>query len=214
VLAIQASDAAGSGRFDEAVALQRRAVQGGPLSVTMRYNLAVWLFLAGHFEDARIELAESHAISKRNDALGGLIGQSTLLVGDYEAALDHALRLPPGPGREQTLALAYYALGRKPESDAALQRLAASVPDALAYKVAEVHAYRGEDDAAFEWLRRFAAADPADCKGEDCWPVDWVPSLPLLRPLRRDPRWPLVMTETAPPVVKQARISAPRYSRQ
>ena len=55
VLAFRAGDAAGSGRFDEAVALQRRAVQGGPLSVTMRYNLAVWLFLAGRFEEARVE---------------------------------------------------------------------------------------------------------------------------------------------------------------
>jgi DNA-binding winged helix-turn-helix (wHTH) protein/tetratricopeptide (TPR) repeat protein len=205
VLAFQAGDAAGSDRFDEAAALQRRAVQGGPLSVTMRYNLAVWLFLAGRFEEARVELAESQAIGKRNDARDGLIGQSTLLVGDYQGALEHGLGMPQGPSREQMLALAYHALGRMAESDAALQKLAASVPDVLAYKVAEVHAYRGENDLAFEWLRRFAAADPAGCKRSDCWPAAWVPSLPLLRPLRGDPRWSLVMAAPPAPVIQQAR---------
>ncbi len=205
VLTFKASDAAGAGRFDEAVVLQRRAVQAGPLSVATRRNLAVWLFMAGRFEDARVELVESHALSKRDDALDGLIGQASLLVGDYQAALDHGLGLAQGPSREQTLALAYYALGHRTESDAALRRLATSVPDAMAYTVAEVHAYRGENDAAFEWLRRFVAADPADCKSGKCWPAAWVPSLPLLRPLRRDPRWQDVMTMPAPPVVKQAR---------
>lgn len=205
VLEFNASDAAGAGQFDVAVDLQRRAVQAGPLSVATRRNLAVWLFMAGRFEDARAELTESHALSKGDDALAGLIGQASLLAGDYQAALDHGLGLAEGPWREQTLALAYYALGRRTESDAALRRLATSVPDAMAYAVAEVHAYRGENDAAFEWLRRFAAADPADCKSGRCWPAAWVPALPLLRPLRRDPRWQAVMVTPAPPLIKQAR---------
>jgi DNA-binding winged helix-turn-helix (wHTH) protein/tetratricopeptide (TPR) repeat protein len=205
VLVFRASDAANAGRFDEAIVLQRRAVQAGPLFITTRHNLAVWLFMAGRFEDARDELVEMSAISKRNDALDGLIGQSALLMGDYQAALDHALGLPDGLNREQNLALTYHALGRRAESDAALQKLAASLPDVLAYKVAEVHAYRGEYDAAFDWLRRFAASDPAGCKRDECWPVAWVPSLPLLQPLRRDPRWPQVMAAPAAAAVRQAR---------
>ncbi len=204
VLTFKASDAAAAGRFDEAVALQRRAVQAGPLSVATRRNLAVWLFMAGRFEDARVELVESHTLSKRDAGLDGVVGQASLLVGDYQAALDHGLGMPQGPSRDQTLALAYFALGRRAESDAALRSLAQSVPDAMAYAVAEVHAYRGENDAAFEWLRRFAAADPSGCRSNECWPAAWVPSLPLLRPLRADPRWTLVMDAPAPPVIKQA----------
>ena len=204
VLTFRASDAAGAGRFDEAVALQRRAVQAGPLSVATRRNLAVWLFMAGRFDDARVELVESHALSKRDAALDGVIGQASLLVGDYQAALELGLGMPQGPSRDQTLALAYFALGRRAESDAALRSLAQSVPDAMAYAVAEVHAYRGENDAAFEWLRRFAAADPSGCRSNECWPAAWVPSLPLLRPLHADPRWTLVMNVPAPPVIKQA----------
>jgi thioredoxin-like negative regulator of GroEL len=168
----------------------------------MRRNLAVWLFMAGHFEEARAELVESHAISNKSDALDGLISQAMLLSGDYRAALDHGLGMPEGPAREQVLALAYHALGRKAESDAALQTLAANAPDAMAYTVAEVHAYRGENDAAFEWLRRFAAADPGGCSRDECWPAEWVPSLPLLRPLRNAPRWPLLMLASAPAVIK------------
>jgi DNA-binding winged helix-turn-helix (wHTH) protein/tetratricopeptide (TPR) repeat protein len=206
VLVFKASSAAGSGRFDEAIALQRRAVQAGPLSVAMRRNLVVWLFMAGRFEEARLELVESHAISNKSDALDGLTGQAMLLTGDYQAALDLGLGMPEGSARDQILALAYHALGRKTESDAALQKLAASVPGAMAYMVAEVHAYRGENDAAFEWLQRFTAADPADCRRNECWPAEWVPSLPLLQPLRHDPRWAVLMTP--PPAVKGTAAAA------
>ena len=50
--------------------------------------------------------------------------------------------------------LAYYALGRREESDAALAALKDKYAGDFAYQIAEVHAYRGEVDLAFEWLER------------------------------------------------------------
>lgn len=79
------------------------------------------------------------------------------------------------------LAVAYHALGRKEEADAALVELVEKDSVTAAFQVAEVYAFRGQADAAFEWLERaFAQRDPglAELKGD-----------PLLRSLEADPRF-------------------------
>ena len=52
------------------------------------------------------------------------------------------------------LPLAFHALGRRSESDAALAALKGKYAGEAAYQIAEVHAFRGEADLAFEWLER------------------------------------------------------------
>ena len=51
-------------------------------------------------------------------------------------------------------ALAYHSLGRPQDSDAALQQLIATRQQDCALKIAQVYAFRGESDEAFEWLER------------------------------------------------------------
>jgi hypothetical protein len=75
------------------------------------------------------------------------------------------------------IALAQYARGRLEESDAALRELIEKHADAT-YQIGEAYAFRGEVDAAFEWLER----DRANAFGEMMWD-------PLLRNLHSDPRW-------------------------
>jgi len=79
------------------------------------------------------------------------------------------------------LPLAYHALSRKVESDAALHELTQKFADDWAYQIAEVHAFRGEIDKAFEWLdRAYTQRDGgfSEMKGD-----------PLLKNLERDPRY-------------------------
>ena len=90
-------------------------------------------------------------------------------------------REPELEWRLQGLALAYHALGRKKESDAALAELIEKYHADWAFQIAEVYAFRGESDKAFEWLERaYAQRDGglADLKGD-----------PLLKSLERDPRY-------------------------
>jgi hypothetical protein len=47
---------------------------------------------------------------------------------------------------------AYYAVGRKAESDAALSALVAKLEKDASYNIAYSYAFRGEVDRAFEWL--------------------------------------------------------------
>jgi hypothetical protein len=52
------------------------------------------------------------------------------------------------------MSLAYRALGRNKESDAALVELVAKHHASWAFQIAEVYGFRGEADRAFEWLER------------------------------------------------------------
>ena len=48
--------------------------------------------------------------------------------------------------------MAYHALGRKADSDAALAALIAKYEKDASYNIAYVYAFRGEADKAFAWL--------------------------------------------------------------
>jgi len=50
--------------------------------------------------------------------------------------------------------IAYYALGRKKESDAALSELVTKYHEGAAYQIAQVYAFRNQSDEAFAWLDR------------------------------------------------------------
>jgi hypothetical protein len=56
--------------------------------------------------------------------------------------------------RAGCLPFAYWALGRPAEADAALKALIDKYADLNSYGVAQVFAYEGKTEAAFEWLER------------------------------------------------------------
>jgi len=77
--------------------------------------------------------------------------------------------------------LAYRALGRQQDSDAALARLVVTHGNDAAYQIAEAYAHRGESDKAFQWLEHaYEQRDPG---------VPEVKIDPLLKSLRHDPRY-------------------------
>jgi hypothetical protein len=61
----------------------------------------------------------------------------------------------PGPYWRLTgEALVYHSLGREQDSNAALTQLINQYQQSMAYQIAEVYAYRGDSDLAFQWLNR------------------------------------------------------------
>lgn len=205
VLTMLSGRAREAGRLDEAVQLQRRAIQNDPLAITPRYNLVVLLFVAQRYEEARAEFQQLSAISPPRFPPDTVLGQSLLLGGDAAGALEYARTLPAGVVREQLEALSYFALGQREEADAALRRLTAHSSKSTAYRVAEVLAYRGETDAAFTWLERALRAQEGECSIAECWPDEWVAALPLLRTLHTDPRWPAIYAALVSPAPRSRR---------
>jgi tetratricopeptide (TPR) repeat protein len=99
------------------------------------------------------------------------IGRALLLQGKTDAALQEMEQEADEVWRLVGLPLAFHALGRRSESDVALAALKSKYARRLAYQIAEVHAFRGEADLAFEWLERaYAQRDRRlrGLKGDRC----------------------------------------------
>jgi hypothetical protein len=72
-------------------------------------------------------------------------------------------------------------MGRTVDSDAALAHLTADGANDFAFYIAEVHAFRGENDAAIAWLNRaYTQKDPE---------LYLIKGDPLLKGLERDSRY-------------------------
>ncbi len=191
-LGMAASLAARDGRWDEAIALQRRAVRAAPLSGLARHNLASLLLLAGQVPEAGHELRRLHDTVPPTDASRELEAMVSVLERRCDAALALAGDLSPPAARDQVRALALHCLGRTVAADEALQTLIRAHGDGDPLRIAETLAFRGEADAAFHWLNRGLTAI---APGTPPWlkPVErraWMMrQSPLLSALRSDPRW-------------------------
>jgi hypothetical protein len=109
------------------------------------------------------------------------MGSIFVLQGQAQKALAE-MELERKPGlRLQGLALTYHALERKKESNAALASLINKYRVNWAFVVAEVYAFRGETDLAFEWLERAYQQRDTGLPG--------IKGDPLLKSLERDPRY-------------------------
>ena len=76
------------------------------------------------------------------------------LIGKNVDALTEAQKERNQESRLVELACAYWALGRRTESDAALQALTTGFADTGAYDIGAVHGYRADADCALTWLER------------------------------------------------------------
>ena len=142
------------GRWEEAINAMNKAIERDPLGQNNYLNLA--LVLEAIDRDTEAELAYRKALEL--DPSGALwhlwIGRSLILQGKPDAGLQEIQQEPEEIWRLSGLPLAYHALGRRRDSDAALAAFKSKYGGEMAYQIAEVHAFRGEADLAFEWLER------------------------------------------------------------
>ena len=151
-----------------------------PLSPVNRENLANLLFLAGRFDEATAESARASEVDpSRPDGIAAFV---LIFNRRFDVALRLAQAWPEGADRTQCLALVLHGLGRKVEADAQLEELIAAYGADEPFRVAEVYAYRGENDEAFRWLQATSRLQPLRRP-----PVTHFS--PFLKPLHSDARW-------------------------
>jgi DNA-binding winged helix-turn-helix (wHTH) protein/Tfp pilus assembly protein PilF len=183
VLSILAGLAADEGRWDEAIAFQRRAVAAEPLSLAAALNLADFLFLAGRIDDAKTQFAKVLELDPTQP--NQINAFAEILEGRYEQALRIVETWPEGDARDHSLALIYHGLGRDEEASQRLESLKAAKTWGNNIRVAEVYTHRGEIEEAFRWLQK------PDSRPEDSNPLQYAS--PFLKPLHEDARWAQVV---------------------
>jgi TolB-like protein/Tfp pilus assembly protein PilF len=149
------------GHWDDGVKSAIAMIEINPLDPD-GYN---WLFWA---QMQRGQLAEAEAAMRRALDLSPTytfgpynLGLVLLARRQPQAALEAFSKDPHEGARLGGSALAYFALGRNADSNAALQQALNSNASSSPSGMAAVHAFRGESDEAFSWLdRAYAEKDP------------------------------------------------------
>jgi TolB-like protein/Flp pilus assembly protein TadD len=180
------------GRCREAVASYRKAADLDPLDSLTWVDLGMADLALGDMAGAREATARASDISPDDSWTWFTVGVISLLEGDPGGALAATQRAPDEMWRVLGDALARHSLGQASRAQAALDLLTAQFGHSAAYQIAQARAWRGERDAAFEWLERaYRQFDGG---------LAQVKSDPLLRSLRDDPRYPALLEKLNLPV--------------
>jgi eukaryotic-like serine/threonine-protein kinase len=176
-----ASLAATLNRFDDALFLSHRAVELDPLLPSAHYILGFNSWWGGRLDEADTAARKGLELDPEFPWLHMLLSRIYLARSNAQEALSEAEREGAPVFHYQQLALAYFALGRKSESDRALKELLSKYKATGAFQIAEVYAGRGDVDAAFTWLERaYSQRDGG---------LTFVKGDPLLASLENDRRY-------------------------
>jgi tetratricopeptide (TPR) repeat protein len=181
VLTTSASLLQSLGRSDEALALDEALVRRDPVNVNVLFNLGWAQRHAGRLDAAIASFRTVLSLSPGRGGVHYFLGVALLLKGDAQGALAEIEQETIESYKLMGLPLAYHALGRKADSDAALAALIAKYEKDASYNIAYIYAYRGEADQAFAWLDK--AVDYGD-NG-----LSGIVTEKLFDKIHSDPRW-------------------------
>ena len=169
------------GRLNEAIKILEEDIALEPLLASAQSQLAFLLYSAGEYDQAEAAAQKALELNPQKTYDHFTRGEILLARGRPLPSLAEMEREPAAIWRLTGESLAYHALGRSQDSNATLTQLIKEHQQSMAYQIAEVYAYRGDSDSAFQWLDR--AYQQRD-SGLRNLKID-----PLLKDLRRDPRY-------------------------
>jgi TolB-like protein/Flp pilus assembly protein TadD len=154
VLLLAAGESLIMGRWDDSVKLVNAALAVDPLNAGSYWILAFAQLPRGRMKEAEAAARRAFELNPKYLDAHLYFGAVLLANGEAEAALPAMLKETDEPARLLGSAIAYFALGRKTDSDAALAKLIQRQDEHHAFRVAQVYAFRGESDEALLWLDR------------------------------------------------------------
>jgi TolB-like protein/tetratricopeptide (TPR) repeat protein len=143
-------------QLPEAIVALRKAAESDPLNARIWSALGNSLAMNGQRGPAREAFNRSLEISPDQSFTAYNLSLTFLVDGRPAAALVAAERSTNEVFRLAGAALAQHDLGHAKEAQQALDQLITRWGHGAAYQIAEVYAWRGEQDRAFEWLERAA----------------------------------------------------------
>jgi TolB-like protein/class 3 adenylate cyclase/Flp pilus assembly protein TadD len=168
------------GRWEEALSNTKKTIELDPLKPLYYMNLGSVQSYAGQLKEAIFSYKKSLELNPRFQRAHMYQGRNYLLLGKTDLALKEMQQENNELFKSFGLALTYHALGRKKEGDEILKEFLEKYQNDWSYLIAELHAFRNEKDAAFEWLEKAY-------NKKDSW-LYWLKGDPLLKNLKGDPR--------------------------
>jgi adenylate cyclase len=163
-----------------------------PLNADTWENLGEIEFYTGQLDQAAADGKKALELNPDHWSSPYDLSRIYLLQRRAQDALPEIEHVHYAPWRAHLYALTYYALGRKKESDAALNELIAKYYASNAFEIATIYAFRNQTDEAFEWLdRAYAQRDPSLMSTR----VE-----PLLKSLHNDPRFAALLKKLRLPI--------------
>jgi tetratricopeptide (TPR) repeat protein len=179
------------GNLDEFIQLCERARDNDPLNFQPYARLGDAYLYLGRLQDA--ETMARRRLDLAPNGIGSRAQLAEVLVarGEPQAALTEIGQEPLESLRNFIYALAYHALGRRAEADSMLNHIIAVSVDRDLTKIAEILAFRGDTDRAFEFLGKAAASGERD--------VIAIKSDYFFRNLHDDPRYRAILRRLSLP---------------
>jgi tetratricopeptide (TPR) repeat protein len=170
------------GRWDQALEEVNASLAQDPLNAGVYVALSYVQLSRGHLGEAETALRRALEISPTISRAHYILGIVLLVRGEPQAALEEMLKEKDEGVSVAGSAMAYFALGRKADSDAALALMLKSEANHHPFYIAKIYAFRGETDEALKWLdRAYAQKDPTlffHTVGD-----------PIMKSLKGDPRY-------------------------
>jgi tetratricopeptide (TPR) repeat protein len=159
----------------------KKAIDLDPLSSYAWANVGLFQTVTHDYPAARKSIERALAINPTADSSHFLLGQLDLLQGRRADAQAEFQKQGAEASRRMGVAMIERAGAHDKQADAALKELIAKNAADSAYQIADVYAWRGEKDKAFEWLQRAYQQRDSGLNG--------IAYDPLLASLKADPRY-------------------------
>jgi serine/threonine protein kinase/tetratricopeptide (TPR) repeat protein len=187
VQSLYGAQMAAFGKIPQAIVAMKRAIDLDPLSGYAWANVGLFQTATHDYPAARQSIERAVAISPSADAFHFALGQLDLLQGLLNDAQAEFQKQRAEGNRRMGVAMVEHASGHDKQSQAAVKELIAKNAGDMAYQVADVYAWRGEMDKAFEWLDRAYQQHDSGLNG-----IAWDP---LLSSVKGDPRFAALLKQ-------------------
>jgi adenylate cyclase len=169
------------GRFDEAIELYKKAIEVDPLRTATYYNQGLGYYYAGRWTAAKASFRKVLELNPAFASANYQLARVFLMENNYDSALLVMMNETDESWKLDGLPLVYFKLNRLNASEEILKEIISKYADDSAFQIAEIYAYRGEVDLAFQWLERAYQQRDAGLAN--------IRVEPMLKSLHRDSRW-------------------------
>ena len=142
------------GEFDVAVTLLQEAIKRDPLVLQNLQRLGLLYEFSGKYEDALIAYRMLLGLNSEYPAVHAYRTRAMLARSMPESALEEAELEQQPFWRQYARILSLTALERTDEAELLLQQMIDANGNDAAFQIAEIYAFSGANDQAFEWLDR------------------------------------------------------------